>query len=39
MIQGKEVNPHCVFIYMYENLPEDNGTRLFEWLSKQKKGE
>ena len=38
-VQGKEVDAHCVFIYMYENLPEDNGTRLFEWLSGQKRGE
>lgn len=38
IVQGKEINPHCVFIYMYENLPEENGTRLFEWLSEQRRG-
>ena len=37
-IQGKEIESHCVFIYMYDNLPEDNGIRLFNWLSKQKRG-
>lgn len=39
IIQNKEINPHCAFMYMYENLPEDNGIGLFEWLSKQRKGE
>jgi len=38
VVQGEKVNQHCVFFYMYENLPEKNGENLFNWLSKQKRG-
>lgn len=38
VVQGKKVNQHCVFFYMYESLPEENGESLFNWLSNQKKG-
>lgn len=37
IVDGKEINPHCVFIYMYENLPKNQDVDLFLWLSKQQK--
>lgn len=37
LVGDKEINPHCVFTYMYEDKPYDNGESLFSWLSKQEK--
>lgn len=38
LVQGKKVNQHCAFLYMYADMPEQDGKSVFRWLSEKKRG-
>lgn len=38
LVQGKKINQHCAFLYMYDDMPEKNGKSIFRWLSEKKRG-
>lgn len=38
LVQGKKINQHCAFLYMYADMPEKNGKSVFRWLSEKKRG-
>ncbi|MGV6989554.1 carboxylesterase family protein [Testudinibacter sp. P80/BLE/0925] len=35
IIQNLNLDPHCVFLYLYENIPNINGISIFQWLKQQ----
>ncbi|OOF79204.1 alpha/beta fold hydrolase [Rodentibacter caecimuris] len=37
VVANRFVNPHCVFLYLYENQVKIGNTSIFEWLTQQKK--
>ena len=38
LVQGKKINQHCAFLYMYDDMPEKNGKSIFRWLSEKERG-
>lgn len=36
VVENKTINPHCVFISLYENQAKIGKTSIFEWLTQQK---
>lgn len=38
VIKGKLINPHCIFLSLYENQPKIGNISIFEWLIQQKGG-
>ncbi|KAE9526087.1 hypothetical protein A1D24_03380 [Testudinibacter aquarius] len=34
-IQDIHFDPHCVFLYLYENIPNIDGISIFQWLKQQ----
>lgn len=36
-IEGITLDPHCVFLYLYENIPHIKNISIFHWLSQQRR--
>ncbi|OOF62472.1 prolyl oligopeptidase family serine peptidase [Rodentibacter sp. Ppn85] len=37
VVENRFVNPHCVFLYLYENQVKIGKTSIFEWLTQQRR--
>lgn len=38
IMEERKIDPHCVFLYLYENQPQTDSLSIFEWLAQQKGG-